>query len=428
MRRTKSLAIVVAALAATAFAASAATSQVTFTKDILPILQENCQTCHRAGGDNVAGMVAPMSLMTYEETRPWAKAIARNVLSGKMPPWFAAEEQDGVFHNERKLPQENIDTILTWLNTGIKRGHPQDAPAPIEFHGTDGWLAGIPDIVLTMPEPYFVPDELEDQYVNFTTDAISEELLPFDRWLRTIEWRGDSDVVHHIVGSATVIGPDGEETRFELGSIAPGEEATEYPEGYGKLLRKGSRINFNVHYHKEAGPGTGKWDQSMVGFQFWDEETDPPVLHPVHRNGITNRFFEIPPGHAAWPVGASKTFDTDTTILSLHPHMHLRGKDCMYTAIYPDGRREVILEVPAFDFNWQLDYTFKEPMRVPAGTRIEFITHYDNSVDNIYNPDATIPMVWGGPTTSEMMIGYISYCDTEPIDPDSLQSKTGSGD
>ena len=372
MRGTKSYLMGLALLLALCTCATGAlaadqSTPVTFTKDVLPILQEHCQTCHRPGGDNVAGMVAPMSLMTYAETRPWAKAIARNVQSGKMPPWFASEEQNGVFHNERTLPKEHIETLVAWVNTGTKRGRPNDAPAPIEFHGSDGWLAGTPDLVVTLPEPYFVPDDADDLYVTFVTEPLTAEELPYDRWLKAIEWRGDSEVVHHMVGSATVPGPDGVDQRFELGSIAPGEEATEFPEGYGKLLRKGSKIHFNMHYHKEAGPGTGKWDQSTVGFQFWDEADDPPVVHPVHRNGITNRFFEIPPGHPAWEVGASRTFDADTTILSLHPHMHLRGKDARYVAFYPDGTQETLLDVPYFDFNWQLDYSFNEPKLVPAG-------------------------------------------------------------
>ncbi len=389
--------------------------RTTFTKDILPILQDNCQICHRPGGDNVAGMIAPMSLMTYQEVRPWARSIARSVQSREMPPWFASPEQEGVFENERKLADDEIATIVEWTRTGAPRGRVEDAPEPLDFPESDGWLTGKPDVIVTMTEPYFVPDDLDDQYINFVTEPLTEELLPEDRWLRAIEWRGGSEVVHHIVGAASVEGADGEVQRFELGSIAPGEEGTLFPPGYGKLLRKGSRIHFNMHYHKEAGPGTGTWDQSMVGFRFWDPATDPPIIHPVRRNGITNAIFEIPPGHPNWEVGAARTFEKATTILTLHPHMHLRGKAAKYVAIYPDGTRDTLIDIPRFDFNWQLDYSFKEPLDVPAGTRVEFTAYYDNSVDNVFNPDPTIPMGWGGPTTMEMMIGYVSYCDTEPV-------------
>ncbi|HIA47821.1 MAG TPA: cytochrome c [Candidatus Hydrogenedentes bacterium] len=409
-----------ALLAVSVVAEAAPAERLTFTKDILPILQENCVRCHRTGGDNIAGMIAPMSLTSYQEVRPWAKAIAKAVSSRKMPPWFADDKTHGVFKNERTLGDEDIETIVAWTQSGVARGNPKDAPTPVTFQSSNGWLTGEPDLVVRLPEAYFVEDDVDDLYVSFVTEPISRENLPETTWLRSIEWRGDSDVVHHIVGSASV---EGEKTasgfprRNSLGSIAPGEEGTNFPEGYGKLLDADSKIHFSMHYHKEAGPGTGKYDQSMVGFRFWDKDKDPAIVHPVSRNGISHRSFEIPPGHGNWEVGASKTFDVDTTILSLHPHMHLRGKDAEYIAYYPDGTQETLVTVPKFDFNWQLDYFYDEPKQVPAGTRVEFTVHYDNSTANEYNPDHTIPMSWGGPTTSEMMIGYISYTGTEPVDP-----------
>jgi mono/diheme cytochrome c family protein len=395
---------------------AAADGPATFTKDVLPILQENCVKCHRPGGDNIAGMVAPMSLMTYEEVRPWSKAVAKAVSEKKMPPWFATPEFHGIFENERVLTEEEVQTIVSWANSGAPRGNPQDAPAPVVFEDTGGWLTGKPDLVVKMPEPYFVKDEVEDIYVNFITDPLSEADLPKDRWLRAIEWRGQSEVVHHIVGGASVKDENGDQLYYELGSIAPGEEGMLFPEGHGKLLPKGSKIHFQMHYHKESGPGTGTWDQSMVAFRFWDEEKDPKIQYAMARSGISNHTFEIPPNHGSWPVGAAMTFEEDTTIHALHPHMHLRGKDARYIAYYPDGSQEELLWVPSFDFNWQLDYTYAEPKKVPAGTRVEFTAHYDNSPDNLYNPDPTISMAWGGPTTMEMMIGYIAYCNTEPSD------------
>ena len=413
------LSVLSALIAVAPLAQAAPKEKLTFTKDIMPIFQENCVRCHRPGGDNISGMVAPMSLMTYEEVRPWAKSIAKAVTTKKMPPWFADESTHGVFSNERGLTDEQIEMITEWTQSGVSRGNPKDAPEPVTFQSSNGWLTGEPDLVVRMPEPYFVADDVVDLYVNFVTEPLSDEQLPETRWLRSIEWRGDSDVVHHIVGSASIEGQKDESglpLRYELGSIAPGEEGTDFPPGYGKELLKDSKIHFNMHYHKEAGEGTGKDDQSMVGFRFWDKDKDPPILHPVDRNGITHRWFEIPPGHPNWEVGASKTFDVDTTILSLHPHMHLRGKDAKYIAYYPDGSKETLVTVPNFDFNWQLDYFYSEPKKVPAGTRVEFTVHYDNSADNEFNPDHTIPMSWGGPTTSEMMIGYISYTNSEPLD------------
>jgi hypothetical protein len=416
-----------AALAMAVATGAQAAERLTFTKDVLPILQASCVTCHRHGGDNISGMVAPMSLMTYEEVRPWAKAIVKAVTSKQMPPWFASEAYHGVFANQRTLTQAEIDVISAWVESGAARGNPSDAPAPVEFPENDGWFAGKPDLVVRMPEPYFVEDDVEDLYVNFVSEPLSETDLPNDRWLRSIEWRGDSDVVHHIVGSASVKNEEGETLSYELGSIAPGEEASIYPEGYGKLLPKGSRIRFSMHYHKETGPGTGKYDQSMVGFRFWDEETDPKIKHAVQRSGISNHSFEIPPQHSSWPVGAAMTFEEDSTILALHPHMHLRGQDARYIAYYPDGTTEELLWVPEFDFNWQLDYTYSEPKKVPAGTRVEFTVHYNNSPENVSNPDPTIPMVWGGPTTMEMMIGYISFTNSEPSDNPIQKARRASG-
>lgn len=388
--------------------------RVTFFKDVVPVLQENCQMCHRQGGDNIAGMVAPMSLITYREVRPWAKSLAQEVKSRTMPPWTGSEASHGVFANERILPEEDIATLVAWANTGAVAGNQADAPAPLDFSDYDGWQAGTPDIEIAFTEAYFVPDDVEDHYISFRA-PIPEELLGEARWLRSIEWRSGSEVVHHIVGSATATLPDGSTQRIGLGSTAPGEEPMDFPEGYGIRLPSGSVIAFSMHYHKEPGPGTGTWDRSSVGFRFWESD-DPPIRHAVLRAGLTNGGFEIPPGHPNWAVGWARTFDEDTTLLSLHPHMHLRGKAARYLAIYPDGTVEELLNIPEYDFNWQTDYMYREPKRIPAGTRIEFMAHFDNSTDNPFNPDPTIPMGWGGATTEEMMIGYVNYTNTAPVE------------
>ncbi len=409
------MSMLVAALGSALLCTSASAQQVTYTKDVLPILQEKCISCHRENGHNIAGMVAPMSFTSYREVRPWAKAIVKAITTKQMPPWGATPEYNGHFLNERVLTAEQANIIERWVEAGAPRGNPEDAPAPMGFPDHDGWNIGIPDLVVYLPEPYYVDDEVSDLNTSFVTE-ISEDLLPENKWLRSIEWRAGSDVVHHIVGGSVSPGeitlPDG--TNFQsLGSIAPGEDPTIYPEGYGKILHKGSSIRFGMHYHKEPGPGTGTWDYSMIGFRFWDPEKDPPVKHQVHWNGISARGYEIPPGHAEWPVGTSRTFKNDTTILSLHPHMHLRGRDMKYVAFFPDGTQETILDVPTYDYDWQINYTYAEPRRVPAGTRIEVQGHYNNSTSNVRNPDPTAP-IHGGETSDkhEMFIGFISYCDT----------------
>ncbi len=397
-----------------AFANGEPAGAVTFAKDVLPIFHKNCVGCHRPGGDSIAGMVAPMSLMNFEEARPWAKAIEKMVTSKLMPPWYASEETHGVFANERGLTPEQIELVATWVRTGAKLGNPADAPASPVFPETGGWLIGNPDLIVPIKEPYWVEDDVVDEYVYFSV-KITPEMLPEDRWLRAIEWRPDSDVVHHIVGSE-LFTADGKMGYQGMGSIAPGEEPHVFEEGYGKRLHAGSVLRFSMHYHKEPGKGSGRWDQSSVGFRFWDDEKDPPIKHNMIWTGISNGTFEIPPGQSDWQVGAAMTFERDALVVSLHPHMHLRGKDATYFAVLPDGSREQLLRVPSWDFAWQLDYTFKEPRRFPKGTRIEFVVTYDNSTANAANPDATVPVHWGGPTTDEMMIGFMHYTDAEPRD------------
>lgn len=417
--RKSALLLTAAMIATFGFSAEAAdddapSADVTFTRDVLPILQQNCQTCHRPGGDNYTGMVAPMSLMTYEETRPWAKSIAKEVGERTMPPWHASGEFKGVFSNERSLTDAQIQTIQKWVATGARHGRPEDAPAPVVFPDFNGWRIGEPDLIVTFEEPYHVADEVEDLYVTISA-RITEEQLPEDRWVKAIEWKGGSSVVHHIVGSAV---PPGAATRaqggYGLGSIAPGEEPMMFPDGYAKVLLKGSKLIFSMHYHKEPGPGTAVDDISMVAFKFYPK--DAKIKHFVDHGAIGNSGFEIPPNHPNWKVGAARTFEEDTTLLALHPHMHLRGKNAKYVAFYPDGTQETLLEVPKWDFNWQTDYSFKVPKKLPAGTRVEYTAHFDNSSDNPANPDPSIPVRFGGPTTDEMMLGYVTSADSEARD------------
>jgi hypothetical protein len=407
------------ATAAAAFAVLGAcvhADNVTFTRDVLPIVQENCVVCHRPGGQNIAGMVAPFSLMNYDEARPWAKTIERVVVNKEMPPWYASEHSDGVFKNERKLTEQQIHTIVAWVQSGAKRGNPADAPEPVRFEDTGGWIIGKPDLEVKIPEPFLVKDDVTDQYQNFFAEIPADQFTE-DRWLRAIEWKPDAECVHHIVGFEVYQDGNGAQGRQGLGSVAPGEEPPVFPEGYGKRLHKGARVVFQMHYHKEPGPGTQQIDQSSVGFRFWDDEKDPPVRHNMIWDGIVNFRFQLEPGQADVEFSADRTFDKDSTILSLHPHMHLRGKSAEYIAYYPDGSQELLLSVPRWNFDWQLDYTFREPKRVPAGTRIEYTAVFDNSANNPANPNPSQTVHWGEATTDEMMIGFLHYTSTEAETP-----------
>lgn len=397
-------------------------SSMTFSRDVLPIFQEKCQVCHRPSGDNIAGMVAPMSLISYVEVRPWAKAIARAVHTRDMPPWDATDETAGQFVNERTLSDSEIDIIARWVESGAKRGSPKDAPAPKIFEDTDGWLIGIPDLVVSMPEPYWVADDVVDVQPRIEF-ALKEGMLENARWIQAIEYRPDSEVVHHITGRAKVPGTDSypEET-FSLGSIAAGEDPTLYPEGFGNLLRPETKISLSLHYHKEPGPGTGAWDQSSVGFKFHPKGTED--LHKVSWNTIGNYTFEIPPGHPDWEVGGGRVFEKDTVLISLHPHMHYRGKNMKYTAFYPDGSEEILLNVDRYDYAWQTNFIYRTPKILPAGTRVEVRAHFDNS-ETIRSavPKLNIERAvsFGAPSTDEMMNPFVAWTYVEPEEAKRLQ-------
>ncbi len=391
--------VVLIAVPVAAAASSTANDQtaVTFYEHVLPVLQDNCQTCHRPNGANLGGMVAPMSFVTYDETRPWAKSIARKVEAREMPPWHAAPAQHGVFENERTLSDQQIATLVGWAANGAEAGDSAAAPPPKSFPSSDGWLIGEPDLIVTMPEKYFVDDSVEDQYITFQS-KITDEMLSEPRWVKAVEFRPGSSVVHHIIAPP-------------LGGIAPGNDPRIYKDGYGSRLEPGATVSWQMHYHKEAGAGTGTWDQSQAAIRFYPKGYQP--VHVVQSAPMGNMWFEIPPGDSNYTSKVSYTFDRDSKIVSFLPHAHLRGKSAKFVAHYPDGRDETILEVPKYDFNWQTTYRFREEKAVPAGTRIELTMSWDNSADNPNNPDPTETVVYGGPTTSEMMFGFMGYTDAE---------------
>ena len=248
------------------------------------------------------------------------------------------------------------------------------------------------------------------------TIHVTEEMLPEPRWMKAIECKPDSEIVHHIFSSASAPAIEGHpEERFALASVAAGEDPQQYPEGFGNLLRAGTEISISLHYNKEAGPGTGVWDRSGIGIKFYPD--DAVIDHKVTWNalgvnGAGNTWFEIPPGHPNWAVGFGAYFEKDTLLLSVHPHMHYRGKDFKYTAYYPDGTTEVLLDVPDYSFSWQTIYFYKEPKLIPAGTYIDAIAHFDNSESikaEVPKLDIGRAVGFAAPSTDEMMIPYISY-------------------
>ncbi|HVS66281.1 MAG TPA: hypothetical protein VMT85_22570 [Thermoanaerobaculia bacterium] len=421
-------AAVLVALAVTAAAPASAATAVdapTFHRDVLPILQSHCQECHRTGGPEISGMKAPMSLTEYGEVRPWARSIRRVVEAREMPPWGATHETSAQLANDRSLAPEQIDTIVRWVDQGAKAGDPADAPPPRTFQDT-GWLIGEPDLVITMPEPVLVGDDVADwqPYVSFT---LTPEQLPEPRWIKVAEYKPNCDIIHHL--TATIVPPPDEHGNerepFFLGGIATGSEPREYPPGFGRLLHPGSTIVLSLHYNKEPGPGTGISNQVTIGLKFY--EPGEEVRYDLKQTRIGRFFdFEIPPGHPDWKIGASMEIPQWALLTSFSPHMHYRGKDMKYTAHYPDGTSELLIDVARYSFEWQIAYILEEPKLLPPGTRIEVEAHMDNSEERgrkFPEIDTTRPVRWGLLSTDEMMHGFVTW---SPIDEDEAKRWGGT--
>lgn len=375
------------------------TAVPTYYKDVLPVLQEHCQDCHRPSGLNLGGMRAPMAFTSYEETRAWAPIIRWSVETGRMPPWHASADQRGVFANERSLDEGEIRTIVDWSAGGAPAGDPLEAPPPVEFNGGDEeWSIGEPDLILRMPEPYLVRDRVADEYVNIDVE-ITRDMLPEPRWIKSVQIRPGSPVVHHVIATP-------------LAGIAPGRDALRYPEGYARLLRGGTTVTFQMHYNKIPGPGTAVLDQTEIAIRFY--KTGEEIRHIVQTESLGMYSFRIPAGDPNYSYSTSYTFEKDMQILWLNPHMHLRGKAALYVATLPDGSEKVLLDVPRYDFNWQHAYIYKDPVLVPAGTRVDLTMWWDNSAANLANPDPTREVRFGRPTTAEMGFGWMSMAEARP--------------
>ncbi len=390
----------------------AAPTVVTFNKDVLPILQKNCQGCHRAGE------IGPMSLLNYKEARPWAKAIKASVAARKMPPWFA-DPHYGDFSNNASLSQNDVDVISLWADNGAKEGEAKDAPPSPRF--VQGWNVGQPELVLGMETAFEIPATGTIPYKYFSVPTNFKE----DRYVQLAEIRpGDRAHVHHVIisvrnptkeapaQSAGELTPAAlavsraqrglEDSDGRLVGWAPGEAPLILKPGQAKLIKAGSSLVFQIHYTTN---GTASKDKTSVGLIF----SKDPVEKRVITAGAYARKLVIPPGEPNYESTASFLFKDDSHIDSLHPHMHFRGKDMVFKLVYPDGASKILLSVPRFDFAWQLTYFLREPIAAPAGSKLEVIAHHDNSANNKFNPDPTKEVHWGEQTWDEMMIGYLDY-------------------
>lgn len=371
---------------------------VTFTNQVARILQNRCEGCHRQGE------AAPFALQDYDEVVGWAGMIREVVGEGRMPPWTANPEF-GHFSNDARLSDEEKQTLFAWIDNGCPQGDPAQRP-PAKTYAA-GWGIGEPDAVYYISEKgYDVPADGVVDYQYFEVDPGFTE----DKWVQWAEAKPDARaVVHHIVcfvvppGARRGGGLGGELRPDGLISVyAPGTSPWSYPEGTAFHVPAGGKLRFQMHYTPN---GTAVTDRSCVGFKF----ADPATVKARARSGFTANFgLEIPAGAPNHSVDSRYRFRKDSTLVSLFPHMHLRGKSFRYEAEYPDGRREVLLDVPRYDFNWQLRYDLAEPKAMPKGTRIYCISTFDNSADNPANPDPTQTVRWGDQTWEEMHVGFFT--------------------
>jgi hypothetical protein len=423
---------------AAASMASAAPSDPTFYKDVLPVLQKNCQTCHRPGE------AAPMSFLTYDSTRPWAKAIKTAVATKKMPPWFA-DPHVGKFGNDPTLSAGTIETLVKWADAGAPAGNPSDAPAPLTW--VEGWRIGKPDVIIKVPQAFSVPASgtVDYQYVIVPTGFTE------DKYVSMAEARPSSpSVVHHILafvrepGSSFMKGapansafsekglrsemearmkkmqqedPEGFKKMREaqqkgggpdqgagdfgdmIAGYAPGTLPNILKPGQVKLVPAGSDIIFQIHYTANGKPAS---DVSELGLVFANYKPVERVLTLA----ATTQDFVIPAGNPNYEVDSKIKLQDDATLINMLPHMHFRGKSFEYRVTYPSGEKETLLDVPNYDFNWQLSYDLSKPKVLPKGSVIECTAHYDNSADNKWNPDPTKDVRYGEQTWEEMMFGF----------------------
>lgn len=400
-----------------ALGTSASAAQVTYHRDVVPILQKHCQTCHRAGE------AVPMTLTSYAQVRPWAKAIKQAVSKRTMPPWFA-DPSVGHFTNDRRLGPAELATLTAWVDQGAPEGNAKDAPPPVTF--ADGWAIGQPDVVFEMPEAVPVPAQGTVDYTYLIVPTGFTE----DKWVQFAEARpGERAVVHHIivfarepgskwlrkypVNKAFLPSGGGDGGGQFITGFAPGTPPEALREGQGKLIKAGSDLVFQMHYTANGKPAT---DRSRIGLRF--AKTTP--TQRVLTLAAVNSKFVIPPGAEAHRVDGATTLHQETELIGLLPHMHLRGKSMEIRAAYPDGQVEKLLWVPGYDFNWQLWYQLPRGKRLPAGTRIEATGVFDNSANNRNNPDPKAQVVQGEQSWEEMMMGFFNIAFDAQVDPTSV--------
>ncbi len=371
---------------------------VTYSKQIARIFQERCVECHRPGE------IGPFSMTSYADVVGWGETIREVVSDQRMPPWFA-DAKHGTFSNDARLSDQEKQEIAQWVDAGCPEGDPADLPAPRTF--VDGWNIPAPDVVLKMrAEPFQVPAEGKVDYQHFVIDPGFTE----DQWSVASEARpGNRSVVHHIL---VFLHPPGQPLEIGRGSLlaayAPGAPPRQVTKGQAKRIPAGSKIIMQVHYTTNGRP---QQDLSSLGLKLCDASE---VKQEVESGWAVNFGIAIPPGVPNFKSYSVHRFTDDRLLLFLTPHMHMRGKSFRYEAWYPSGKREVLLDVPRWDFNWQIDYVLAEPKLMPKGTQLRCFATYDNSAGNPANPDPSKWVFFGEQTWDEMMIGWFTAVTLPP--------------
>jgi hypothetical protein len=414
MHRNPVLAVSLLAIVAGSAAFAAADrpeGAVTFSKQVAPILQENCQTCHRPGD------IAPMSLLTYDEARPWAKSIRQVVSDRTMPPWHA-DAQPGTFSNDSSLSEQEIATLVAWVDQDAPEGDPADLP-PAKTFAVNGWKTGTPDLVYWIPETYNLPATVDDEYRCFVIpDKVDQDI-----WYSGLEVKpGNPAVVHHVIvfadpgdsarqrdaadpspGFLCGMASGGIEMKM-VGGWAPGRNAGLTRSGSAMKIAAGTTLVYQVHYHNTT--GAEQPDRSGMALYLTRE-----TVHQQPRSAPIGAWdLNIAAGDANSEHSAAWTAPADIHVRAIMPHMHYIGKDMKLTAVLPGGDERVLLDVPRYDFNWQANYVFAEPVALPKGTVIKMVSHHDNSAANPRNqfsPPRDIH--FGEATHEEMSIAFTSF-------------------
>jgi len=388
---------------AVALAATGAQAQVTFTKDVAPIFQNHCQVCHRPD------TFAPMPLLTYEEARPWARSIRQKVLEREMPPWYI-DKNVGIrdFKNDTSLTDQEIATIVAWVNAGAPKGDPKDMPAPRKFEDSDRWHIR-PDLIVQLPKDEIVPAQSADRWVDILVDSGLKE----DRYIQGIEikpLKGFRAVHHATTSMKHDDDPDsGDNVQgVFLNEYALGKNADVFPDGAGRLIKAGTKFNFNLHLHAT---GQDTPVNIALALELYPQGYVPHYIETTEKIGDP-KDLDLPPNTDNIRFDAYQTLTKPARLLSFQPHMHNRGKASCMEAIYPGGHKvETLSCVSKYQFNWHLVYLYREDEQplLPPGTILHITSWYNNSANNRFNPDPDNTITYGQRTIDEMGGAWVSY-------------------